>query len=168
MKRWQDRITERVACGEKMALLDRLLPQRKHFADEMEHLAALLCHGSKPIAPPKALRARVLAALENEEKQGRVFVPTEERRWRRLLPGIEVCLLNRSKAHRTVLLKIKAGYTLPMHPHFRTEHAMVLEGRCYSGNLPLKRGDFLLSEAGSTHEPVRAVEDCTILIVAHR
>lgn len=168
MLRWQDRITERIARGEKPTLADRLLTKRRRFTAEIEQLADLLCYNKAPVNPPLALKQRVLATLEQDENRGKVFVPTEEQRWRALLPGIEVCLLNRSKTHRTVLLRIKAGYTLPAHPHVRTEHAMLLEGSCFSGRLRLKSGDFLLSERGTLHEPVRALEDCTILIVAHR
>jgi hypothetical protein len=165
MRKWQHRINDSVAQGKLPRFIDRLLPHRRKYARELHELSGLLCYTVPAVDPPSLLKERLLASLDSREY---TVVPESARRWRFLLPGIEVCMLSRSAGHRSVLLRIKAGYALPAHSHRRIEQAMVLEGSCLSGTIPLKKGDFFLAAAGTRHEPVRAIEDCVILVIAHK
>ncbi len=168
MTKWRERIVESIAQGRLPRLRDRLSRRRRRFAGEIQDMADLLCFSAEPVEPPVGLRARILHALQHPADKGHRVVSTEARRWRFLLPGIEICMLSRAEGHRSVLLKIKAGHALPAHRHRRIEQAMILEGSCLSGRTHLKSGDFFIADAGTRHEPVRAIEDCVILVIAHK
>lgn len=167
-KNWRHRIHDTVAQAKPLRLTDRLFRRRRAYAADVQRLAALLAYASEPVQPSHDLRAKVMAALQNKTDTSHTIVPSEQRRWKSLLPGIQICLLNEAAGHRSVLLTIKAGYALPAHLHERVEQAFVLEGSCLSGATPLKTGDFFLAQAGTTHEPVRAIEDCLLLVIAHQ
>lgn len=169
MRNWQQKVIDKVIRGERLTPLRAWLnPSARKLAADTERLADLLTHSTKPINPPASLRNKLMDELETSADRGMQFVTTHDRRWHKLLPGIQVCMLSRADSHRSVLLKIAAGYALPRHNHRRIEQAIVLEGSCYSGDVLLKTGDFFLAQAQTRHEPVRAVEDCLILVIAHR
>ncbi|AFM11531.1 cupin domain-containing protein [Turneriella parva] len=165
MKNWQHRILDAVTQGREPAWRDRLFRHRRAYAAEIERLATALCYGAEAVTPFHSLKERTLAAVaECEEQQ---VMPATTRNWKYLLPGIEICVLSEKQGHRSVLLRIKAGHTLPSHDHKTTEQAMVLEGSCYSGKSRLEKGDFFIADAGTRHEPVSAIEDCVLLVIAH-
>jgi quercetin dioxygenase-like cupin family protein len=167
MNKWRHRIHERIAQGRPLAFRDRLFAKRRAYAADVARLTELMAYSAPPVQPSRALREQVLAAASSTVTVDLAVVRTAERRFRRLLPGIEICLLSQSAHYRSVLLKLSAGSTLPAHEHPQIEQAMVLEGSCFSGSLYLKAGDFYLAQAQTWHEPVRAIEDCTMLVITH-
>lgn len=168
MSKWRERIVERTAAGRPPAWFDRLWRRRRAFGSEVQQTVDWLCYAAETSTPPAELKERILSLLPRRKNSKQRIVAAAQRRWRFFLPGIEICTLSKTEGHRSILLKIRAGFTLPAHRHGRTEQAIILAGSCLSGNVPLAQGDFFLAEAGSYHEPVRALEDCLILVIAHQ
>jgi len=163
MANWHNRIIDRVAQGKPLSFRDRVFRKRRNYARELEEFADLFSYSAEPAEPPQELKDKTLAAID-ALTQPRV-VPAGSRRFRQVQPGIEVSTLSSGRTHRSMILRLQRGSTLPAHKHAGLEHAMVIAGSCYSGSVLLNAGDYLLSPAGSTHEPVRALEDCVLLVI---
>lgn len=136
--------------------------------EDLAQVADLLAYAAPSVQPRAELKERLLAQVDAAVSHNEKVIAAKDRSWREIFPGIAITTLARDKTFRSEILRIDAGATLPSHPHPGAEQAIVLEGSCYSGETLLSKGDFLLSPAGSTHPPVRAVEDCLLLVVTER
>jgi anti-sigma factor ChrR (cupin superfamily) len=106
-------------------------------------------------APPEALTARMLTALDGAD-----LAETETP------AGIHVQPLGeRDGTWRSFLLRIDAGATYPEHDHVWREQCVVLEGEFERAGKRLQAGDVEVFAAGSTHEPVHSAKGCLLLVV---
>jgi anti-sigma factor ChrR (cupin superfamily) len=169
MKKWQTKSTDQIATGKKRSALTQLIPERRKFADDVEHLSRLLSHTPKKIKPSAAVKDRLMARLETKAPATDAFVVAEaDRKWKTVFPGVKECTLSEGEGRLSRLLKIRKGFILPPHRHREIEQAFILEGRCYSGKVLLQKGDYFFAHADTKHARVKALEDCLILLVAHR
>jgi anti-sigma factor ChrR (cupin superfamily) len=170
MKKWQEEILDEIAVyGKPKGILHRLLPGRRRFAADTEQLAALMAHAVKPVKPASSVKARLLSRIAADDATVDSFIIAEsDRQWGTIFPGVKQCELARADGRLSRLLKIRKGFILPPHKHREIEQAFILEGSCYSGDLLLQKGDFFFANAETKHATVRAIEDCLILLVAHK
>ena len=170
MEKWQQDIADQIAStGKVRGLLNRILPARRRFAQDTARLAELLNYGSKAIKPQAAAKDRLLARLDARNESADSFVvAAADRQWNSIFPGVQECALSRADGRLSRLLKIKKGFFLPPHKHREIEQAFILEGRCYSGKVLLQQGDYFFADADTRHSRVKAIENCLILLIAHR
>jgi anti-sigma factor ChrR (cupin superfamily) len=144
--------------GEELALLDRVA------AEAIE-----------PMAPPAAVRARILEAVR-VTPQFDESVPGEhesrtlragEGRWSTLAPGARMKRLSKDLVRKTVtcLLELEPNALAPAHDHEGTEDTFVVRGSCRIGALGLAAGDFHHVEAGAHHGDVVASGDGCVLLI---
>ena len=97
----------------------------------------------------------------------RQFLPAEPLKWRFLSPSLKTATISVGEdVHELSFLKIKAGGKAPVHTHKGTEITVVLKG-CFSDEDDLYHpGDFIVRQAGETHQPIAAQnEECICLSV---
>lgn len=131
------------------------------------------------LAPPRSLKARVLAGLEGAASApalppgGRFVSPgiaaviVADAPWvSSPLPGIEYKLLHRDEERRstTRLLRFSAGATYPSHRHGGVEEVFVLDGTVTLNGILLRPGDYCRAEAG-TAEPTAFSETGGMAII---
>lgn len=170
MKKWQAKAADDIATGKtKTKLLSKLLPERRQYEADLEQLATLIAHATVPKKPKGSVKESLMARLDEGPAQQESFVVAEtDRRWKAVFPGVKQCELSRGDGRLSRLLKIRKGFILPPHKHREIEEAFILEGRCYSGNVLLQKGDYFFAHADTKHATVKAIEDCLILLVAHQ
>lgn len=103
-----------------------------------------------PIAPPPALRARV---LERARRAVSLEPIRSDQAWKPLAPGIEVKILMIDERAQTksFLLRAQAGARLPSHAHRGCEECLVLQGDFVMGDVTLRAGDYLLAGPSDIH-----------------
>lgn len=91
----------------------------------------------------------------------RAWLPTD-------YPGIDRCVFRLSPAGgRTSLLRMQAGARFPRHRHGGGEEVLVISGCVKLGDVLLRAGDFLFTDAGEEHD-VAAIEDAVIYVSSDR
>ncbi len=109
-------------------------------------LLAALARGLKPVAPPPALRTRILDCVRATTAGTGTLMTVRggESGWRTLIPGIDFKMLIYDEAGGTksFLLRALAGMRMPPHAHNGPEECLVLEGAFSFGDLTLRAGDF--------------------------
>lgn len=106
-----------------------------------------------PVAPPAALRARVLARIAQAGSVPDFRTLRDSEGWRVLAPGLEYKLLayNERADSKSFLLRAAPGSEFPGHAHEGDEECIVLEGEFTMGDLTLHAGDFHFAARGSHH-----------------
>ena len=127
------------------ALLDALQPVAMKQPDWLSHVI---------IEPPKPMVgttdiAHVLASLDHG-------------RWKRNLAGM---LIKPVPGVDAQLLKLEAGRRVPHHGHHGLEFTLVLSGSFEDGHGVYSRGDLVVHDEDSDHQPCAlATSDCICLI----
>jgi putative transcriptional regulator len=69
----------------------------------------------------------------------------------------------------TVLIRMRPGCGYPAHRHNGVEEVLILQGGYRDQRGAHRAGDYVVSEAGSTHHPIAlaGTEDCIMLAFAH-
>ncbi len=94
-------------------------------------------------------------------------VNSTQGRWSPFLPGIErKTLMRRGPDDVAIMLRMRAGATLPVHGHARDEECVVISGRLRIGHTPtiVDAGGFHWVAQGSHHEVITAEEDTLIFL----
>ena len=122
-----------------------------------------------PVAPPAALRERVLvrAVAPPPELPVFHFLAAEEGRWIRIAPGIFRKDLAPEPAgdSRSYLIRMEPGAVGGVHTHVAVEHCLVVEGDFQTAGRVLRAGDYHRAARGSTHTGNSTVGGCLLLIV---
>jgi hypothetical protein len=133
------------------------------------------------LAPPPALKARVLAGLAGAAPEsalppgGRFVSPgiaavlVADVPWAASpIPGIEYKLLHRDVERRstTRLLRFSAGAVYPSHRHGGVEEVFVLDGTVTLNGILLRPGDYCRSEAGTAEPTATSVTGGMAVIVS--
>ena len=136
---------------------------------ECNEVVSLLPLTAPEVAPPPALRNRLLDRVGGGEKRlgysvmgpGRLVRP-EDTDWEPApIPGVHVRRLHEG---RTMLVRMAPRTVYPAHPHKANEQCLVLEGSITSEGITAYAGDFTFMPAGSTHEPLYTEAGCLLLI----
>jgi anti-sigma factor ChrR (cupin superfamily) len=123
---------------------------------------------AEPVAPPPALRARVLEKIAGPEP-GMHVVREGEGRWRPTpFPGVtsKTLYFDRETSMATNLLRLEPGASYPPHHHTAVEQCLVLEGDVRQGGVVMKAGDYSRNEAGSDHGRISTLNGCLLLLVS--
>ena len=120
-----------------------------------------------PVAPPTALRAKVLARVRADSATY-VTVRGGVSGWRELTPGLEFKILlgdtpNQSKSF---LLRVAAGTRMPEHNHRAFEECLVLEGDFMLGEIKLSAGDFHCAAKNALHGETYTERGVTVYLRA--
>jgi anti-sigma factor ChrR (cupin superfamily) len=135
--------------------------------DETELLDGIVAESIEPIAPPPALRRRILDAIVTIPQNSRT-VRRDEGRWAPLpFPGVKVKTLSvdDERGTATILMMFDPGARLPAHDHHGDEQSFVVSGSCRIGAVHLRQGDFHRAGAGSHHGDVVSDEGCVLLLL---
>jgi quercetin dioxygenase-like cupin family protein len=138
--------------------------QAEQFAVVAEHLSVSL----EPVAPPPALRQRLLDRIQprgkspDPDKHMRV-VRSGDAPWVSMpFPGVEMRPL---VGERTLMVRMQPGAVFPEHDHPRAEQCYVLEGSITdSDGITLNAGDFVMMSSGIKHAPLHSETGCTLFI----
>lgn len=129
-----------------------------------------------PVTPSadrsSALRDRVLAItrpvfvapgapLSNEPP---VTIRTDEGRWLRRGPGVEIKILHESAHSSSVLYRLAPGGILPPHGHIGEEECIVLSGSATIGDQLVQAGDFHLAGAGTDHTAITSITGALLFV----
>lgn len=157
------------------------MSQQRDDADEglPEAEAALLAQSLKPVTPDPALAARMKARILQGIAQGgeaaastttaragaSLTVHVNERQWKQVAHGVEMCALHEDEHSRSLLLRMQPDSFLLPHRHEMSEESILLEGDAIIGeDLQLKAGDYHFSPAGSMHPLLQSPGGCIVYI----
>lgn len=126
-----------------------------------------------PIAPPLArqqvlrqrLNARISASVARHV--GVHVHRAAQGNWSRVKAGVIMKLLHdgqQGNSGNSVLIRLTAGASLPVHRHRWVEEGIVLDGTFCLGGETLMRGDYHLSQLGSRHERITSPQGGTIFL----
>ena len=147
-----------------------ILPQ-----EDLDLLDRLTAETIAPVAPPVAMRARILEAVSATpqydervpgEHESRTLRATEGR-WSAVAPGARLKRLSKDVARKTVtcLLELAPNAIAPAHDHEGSEDTFVVSGSCRIGALGLSAGDFHHVEPGAHHGDLIASADGCVLLI---
>jgi anti-sigma factor ChrR (cupin superfamily) len=143
--------------------------------EELALLDRVTAESIEPVAPPSAMRARILETVR-VTPQFDESVPGEhesrtlraaEGRWSTVAPGARMKRLSKDLVRKTVtcLLELEPNAIAPAHDHEGTEDTFVVRGSCRIGALGLAAGDFHHVEASAHHGDVVASSDGCVLLI---
>jgi anti-sigma factor ChrR (cupin superfamily) len=143
--------------------------------EDLELLDQLTAKTIAPVAPPLAMRTRILEAVSAipqydetvpGEHESRTLRATEGR-WSAVAPGARLKRLSKDLARKTVtcLLELAPNAIAPAHDHEGSEDTFVVSGSCRIGALGLSAGDFHHVEAGAHHGDLIASADGCVLLI---
>jgi anti-sigma factor ChrR (cupin superfamily) len=140
--------------------------------DGFDGVTAGLALSVPPVAPPPALRDRLLAAARASATppSGLHFVGVAEGTWITLRPGLEKKDLSAgvADAPSIYLLRLAPGIVVRTHRHDRTEDCYVVAGDLRVGEHLLHTGDHHRAEAGTEHLGLVTRDGALLLIVEGR
>jgi putative transcriptional regulator len=148
-----------------------LQPRASKIIDMFDATGGTLFDALEPasIAPPAWLyddRLSPAPVLEREEAQtsdvAHMLATLDQGRWKRNLAGMLVKPVPGVKAE---LLKLEAGRRVPHHGHHGLELTLVLSGAFDDGHGIYRRGDLVIHDEDSEHQPgATPGGDCICLI----
>jgi anti-sigma factor ChrR (cupin superfamily) len=112
-----------------------------------------LAENVPPVAPPPALRNRLLAEIAPLPDGHTIRQPDAGGFRPTLFPGIAVRVLHIDRPNRqfACLMRIAPGARLPHHAHAAAEECVVLEGSIQVGGVRMGPGAYQRVEAGVDH-----------------
>jgi ChrR Cupin-like domain len=153
---WADDLSALAAAG---ALTDE---EAAAFAARPDAAAALaawepavlaLTADLPPVAPPPALKDRLLAAVAPLPAGYTIRQPNDSGFRPTPYPGVTVRMLHIDRLRRqfACLMRIAPGARLPHHPHAGAEECVVMEGSIRVGGVTMGPGAYQRVEAGVDH-----------------
>jgi anti-sigma factor ChrR (cupin superfamily) len=142
---------------------------------DLELLDRIAAHTIEPVAPPAAMRERIVDAIRHTrqfdttipgEHESRT-VRVDEGTWNTVAPGARMKRLSKDKTRNTLtfLLDLDPHALLPAHDHEGAEDSYVVRGSCHIGGMALNTGDFHHAEATAHHGDVVASADGCLLLI---
>ncbi len=181
---------EELALGASLDLLDEselaeLQAALKEHPDEMQiaidsyrDAAGDLALAAEPLAPPAALREKVLAGIDSlveTEDRAVIFeapgiraLHPEALDWNRTpLPGISIKTLRDAAEdeYRTLLVKMEPGTTYPTHRHKQREELFLIEGDLSLEGKTMGPGDYCFAEPESVHQTIKTASGAVFLVM---
>lgn len=160
----------------------RAQPELQAFVRELERTTGLVAQAVPPVAPPPALRERVLRAagapsqvvspapFKTDVSNPAFFfhAANDPAGWKKLpLPGASLKLLSadRERGFAVLLGRLERGVRYPAHPHSLPEDLLILSGDLNIAGRRLGPGDFHHCDAGTEHPVNFSEEGCTLLAI---
>ena len=136
--------------------------------EKCESVTAMLPFAIEEVAPPPALRARLMDRIAGPRKKsftaigdGRL-VRSDDTEWESCpIAGVR---LRKLHGEKTLLVRMDPKTVYPAHPHPGAEQCLVLEGDIQSDGVTAFAGDFTYMPAGSKHDPLYTENGCLLLI----
>jgi len=137
---------------------------------QMSEAAALLAETVAPVAPPPALKGRLLSIVADFELLKPVAdVRRDENTWVHTgMPGIDIKPLFKeaSTGRNTYLVRMEPGARMAPHHHGDIEQCLVVKGDIRWGNLVFEEGDFMVMGKDTAHPEVHTVNGVIMLIIS--
>lgn len=139
---------------------------------EFRQTAARLASLARPVPPPAALKAKLMARIQTEPQQTAsagaefTFIRASEGTWQEMAPGMMMKVLYNNPVTRrtTALMRFAAGFRQAPHRHAAVEELFVLEGGCVCEGQALFPGDYHRSAAGTRHHETFTDDGCLLLV----
>jgi quercetin dioxygenase-like cupin family protein len=132
--------------AESLALLDALAPALDPISPPQARHAAMSQHLAVRICDSVAKHAAVRVHRRGHGD------------WQRVKTGVDMKLLHRGAVGNSILVRLAAGASLPVHRHRWAEEGIVLEGAVFIGAEKLEPGDYHLSLPGSRHARITSAQ----------
>jgi len=134
--------------------------------DDLNLLDRVAAQAIDPVAPPAAVRAKVMEAIRNVPgaHESRT-VRADEGTWKTVAPGARMKVLSKEGGRMTFLIDLDPHATVPAHDHEGGEDSYVIRGSCRIGALGLDTGDFHHADATAHHGDVVASADGCLLLL---
>jgi putative transcriptional regulator len=152
--------------GEDRARLEAHVASCDSCARELARASEVLTDLAGPIAPPAALRQRVLDLADAPATP----IDLTAYAWEELAPGVLYHTVREDpeREFRAVLVWAKPGARYPRHRHLGDEEILVLSGRLRDHRGSYGPGDICRSVTGSDHtETAEGPDDCICYVVYH-
>lgn len=142
-------------------------------SDELDLLDRIAASAIEPVAPPAAMRDRVMEAVRATPQfdtsvpspEESVTIRANEGTWLGISPGAKVKLLIKDERRKVLLVELDPHAVIAAHDHDGGEESYVIRGSCFIGGLALGVGDFHHTDAGSHHgDVVAGAEGCLLLL----
>jgi anti-sigma factor ChrR (cupin superfamily) len=136
-----------------------------------QEVAADLAHAKPLLAPPPALRQRLMASLATPapaQSAPRLVVRASETGWVKTpFPGVEVkrLFVDPVTGMLTTLLRAAAGSVYPAHQHGGVEQVYVIDGDMVFDDHALDTGDFEVASGATHHSSIKTTEGCLAVII---
>ena len=157
-------------------------PDAQAEAAALRDAVLVLALDCPQVAPPPALRARVLAQIARTPqgpsltvetalppKPGFQFTRPADQAWQPTpFPGVRMKLLsiNRETGYWFVQIELASGGRFPEHDHDGTEDLYLLSGDLHNEGRVLGPGGFIHAEAGTHHGELYSPAGCVALVYA--
>ena len=131
--------------------------------DEINMLiAAEISETPLPGALRQGLRQRLGERLDDSQRRhaGLLTVRGRDGVWSELKAGVQSKILREGAGGSSVLIRMTAGATLPVHRHRHLEEGIVLSGSMQMGELDLGVADYHVSAPGSRHNRITSRDGC--------
>lgn len=142
---------------------------KKQPAANLERAFGALLSGLKPVKPPRALRAQVLANIAHDVQaralqcRAILTVPASDEGWQDLLPKVRGKRVYTDGMAESWLIRLESGAHAPAHDHPGAEECLVLEGSIrYLRGSTLHAGDYEVVQPGAHHSDL--VSDAGALV----
>ena len=150
--RFEEHLGVCTACGEEVARLEPVV-------------ADLVLAGPRS-DPPPGLKQRV---LERAWQSRLGLRPVAQRSWYATdVPGVEFSLLwtEGATGRHTILIRMEAGTTIPMHRNPGPEECFVIYGDLRDGDLDLGAGDYVRHDDGTEHS-ISTRQGCQLFVTTY-
>ena len=157
-------------------------PDAQAEAAALRDAVLVLARGVPQVAPPPALRARVLAQIVRTPqgpslavgtalpaKAGIQFTRPADQAWQPTpFPGVRMkpLSINRETGYWFVQIELSVGGRFPEHDHDGTEDLYLLSGDLHNEGRVLGPGDFIHAEPGTHHGELYSPGGCIALVYA--
>jgi len=113
-----------------------------------------------------SMRERILRRVTRAAPPGTTTLRSEEGLWTQVVPGVRKKIVDENQVRGTLtfVIDMAPGSEIPAHPHALDEHCLVVEGEAWVDDHVLRRGDWHVAKAGSTHGVLSSRTGCLLLI----
>lgn len=139
--------------------------------DSKNLAASALALTLDPVAPPPALKARLLARIADEAKPGLRALRKDAVAWCATpVAGVDFAELFYDESARvaTMLVRMAPGAEYPAHHHDAVEQCLILEGDLERDSRRFTKGDFIWGEPSSEDPVIRTSAGALLLILGPR
>jgi quercetin dioxygenase-like cupin family protein len=109
-----------------------------------------------------AVHERLLRRINADKNT--LYCAHDAGQWQTINAEIEIKKLMKNAASQAVMLRFKAGASLPAHAHYTDEECVVLDGEVTIGDTTVKAGDYHFAPRQSKHEQLTSRTGATLFI----
>jgi hypothetical protein len=109
-----------------------------------------------------AVHERLLRRINADKNT--LYCAHDAGQWQAINAEIEIKKLMKNAASQAVMLRFKAGASLPAHAHYTDEECLVLDGEVTIADITVKAGDYHFAPRQSKHEQLTSRIGATLFI----